>query len=175
MKKWAVLLTAGVFLSGCAELNSLKKQIVPANFSEKDLMGKPWLCKASYDMWNYNTEESYEFLPNGKVKNYGTLTTLGAVPLKYKAVVEGSWYLNGWHLAEKVEKYTFKRNFDAKMKKALAADPQLREKEKQFYEQFSALFETSAKSDGYVYREIETLTPNELTTKAGTSYVICAR
>lgn len=164
MKKWLFLLSS-TLLVGC-------KLVIPPTFSENDLVNKKWFCKSSYGMWHILTEEYVEYHPDGTASNYGTLTTQqDGVEFAYKFNISGRWQLRGWYLNEIADKVQLKRAFSKKAQQALRASADLRAWEKAMYKVIDDSV-TAAQNYG-ASREIESLTPTTLTTKAHTSYVIC--
>lgn len=162
-----------LLLSGCAEMEAVRKTFTPPPFTAKDLIGKKWYCKSSYSMWNMLTEEHYTYYADGTLSNNGLLTVKkDGKEFKYTFTVKGIWQLNGWHIFEKAEMANVKKAYSEDAQQALKAKPKLAEWEKIMYPQIKSM-EQQAKQGAN--REIETLTLNQLTTTAGTSYVICER
>lgn len=174
MKKWLAILSSIVFLSGCSELSSVTKAFTSPTFSERDLVNKTWYCKSSYSLWMLLTEEYYEYKPNGYALNYGKMTLQkDGHEFVYDFKAEGHWQISGWKIYEKATKSQVKRAFDKKAKQALKNDPALKLWEAGMYAKLQEM-SNLAVLQGAV-REIESLTPTELTTKVATSYVICAK
>lgn len=174
MKKSYAVLLLSITLFGCAELESLKRQIIPASFNTQDLLGEKWFCKSSYGQWTGNTEEYYQYHPNGTVTNDGIWwMNKDGHRFEYKYKVKANWNLQGWKIREHLQTYQIRRNFSAKTQRALRSNKALREWEKSIYQNLINMAENAKKMPAI--REIESLSPNALTTKYLTSYVICAR
>ncbi|MCW9717447.1 hypothetical protein [Avibacterium sp. 21-599] len=174
MKKqlFSIILATGL-LVGCAELTNLQKMVVPANFKQSDLVNKKWYCSSSYATWNLLTKEYYTYSPNGRVVSDGTMRILkDGREFNYKIHSEGIWQLNGRYLFERATKASVTKNYSVNAKQALKANPKLAKWEKEMFLILKTM-ETSAKKGAI--REIETLTPTELTTIFASSYVICAK
>lgn len=174
MKKILMTSLFVALLSGCAELQMVKKEFVPANFSAKDLTGEKWLCKSSYSMWDLNTEEYYEFLPNGILLNDGKMVALkNGQHFQYKYKAKATWALDGWYLVQHLQSYELKRNFSPEAKKVLGANPEVKAWEARLFKTLITQIEQAKNMPAK--REIESLTPTALTTRAHSSYEICAR
>lgn len=174
MKKiLAFLAFTSLFLTGCTELSSVYKLVTPPNFKANDLVDKKWYCSSSYSTWDLITKEYYTYSSNGHLLSVGTMRILkDGKEFEYKIRSEGIWQLDGWYLFEQAKKASVTKNYSSSAKQALKADPKLAEWESLMFKTLKTM-EDLAKKGGR--REIETLTPTELTTKAGTSYVICAK
>lgn len=170
-KSFLILLP--LLLGGCAEIEAVRKTFTPPPFTAKDLVDKKWYCKSSYSTWNMLTEEHYIYHADGTLTNNGSLTyKKDAKEFKYTFTVKGVWQLNGWRIFEKAETAHVKKAYSQDAWQALKTNPKLAEWEKIIYPQIKSM-EQLAKQGAN--REIETLTPQQLTTTAGSSYVICER
>ncbi|OOF37563.1 hypothetical protein [Rodentibacter heidelbergensis] len=174
MKKCFLIFSSLALLTGCAQIEAVKREIVPAHFSAKDFVGK-WYCSSSYGDWNLVTKEYYDMKPNGMMKNTGTVTApllSGGADLKYEYSINAYWQVEGWYLVQKqAGKGTVKRLHSAKALAAIKQDPKLKQKELRLYN----LFKNMASGHHSARRQIESVNKNEFTTLANTSAEICSR
>lgn len=176
MKKWLIVTTCMAILSGCSTLNNeFEKAFTTPTFSGKDLLGKRWLYEASYGTWSANTEEYYEFSANGKAKSYGTISfQQEGYSFDYKFESYVNWYLDSWYIVEQLTTAKVEPNFSPKLKAAMKANPKL-----ELYGDVLLKFINdkmiNVALNEPARRRIEELTPNQWTTKAASSYVICVR
>lgn len=176
MKKWLIVTTGMAILSGCSILNNeFEKAFTTPTFSEKDLLGQRWLCEASYGTWSANTKEYYEFSANGKLKSYGTISfQQEGYSFDYQFESNASWYLDGWYIVEQLTAAKVKPNFSSKLKTAIKANPKLKLYGDGLLKFINEKVINAALNEP-ARRRIEELTPNQLTTKAASSYVICVK
>lgn len=175
MKKYLFIAICAGMLSGCGVLsNEIEKTFTKPTFSEQDLFGKKWLCKASYGQWSMNTEEYYEVFPNGTAKTEGKISIQQeGYNFDYKLISKGNWYLDGWYIIEQLTSASVKPNFSPQLKAAMKKNPKLSQIGDVVLQFLNKEIANAANNPAR--RRIEELTPNQWTTKAQSSYVVCVR
>ncbi|OOF41371.1 hypothetical protein BKK49_04975 [Rodentibacter rarus] len=174
MKKYFLLLSSLTLLTGCAQLDAIKREVVPPSFTAKDFIGM-WYCSSSYGDWNIITKEYYDIQPNGMMKNTGTVTApllSGGIDLKYEYSINAYWQIDGWYLVQKqAGKGKVVRKHDPRALAAMNKDPKLKQRELKLYNTFKNM----ASGNHSARRQIESVNATEFTTLANTSAEICSR
>ncbi|WP_386689724.1 hypothetical protein [Lonepinella sp. MS14437] len=125
---WLFILAAP--LATATSTTEVKNPIV----SNSDIVGE-WNCKILYDDLGIESLDTLDFQANGSTVGFGLLSVQKT--FTYESNHTGHWTLQGNTLSETGTNYTFGRIHSKETEKRLSTEPQLKEREQQFFQQLT--------------------------------------